>query len=61
MHRIGSAAESTGSADSALELDYRGAFFKELQNQPIPPRNPMKPLRQHAYHTVTIVIYLGWL
>ncbi len=27
MYRIGGAAESTGSADSALELDYRGAFL----------------------------------
>jgi len=61
MYRIGSAAESTGSADSALELDYMGAFLKELQNRPIPPRNAMKPLRQHAYHTMIIVIYLGRL
>jgi hypothetical protein len=27
MYRIGGAAESTGSADLALELDYRGAFL----------------------------------
>jgi hypothetical protein len=27
MYRIGGAAESTGSVDSALELDYRGAFL----------------------------------